>query len=181
MEYQNEQEFKHLFEIVKISKPECILEIGSMFGDTLKFWFTLKPKMVVSMDMLVPETDPRYDQQRHGHDILWDTWAKEYSVDFRLFENSHDPKAYDRISRIMPQIDFLFIDGDHSYEGVKQDFNLFAPLVKPGGIIALHDIVPNPQYGDIQVPKFWNEIKNHFFWRELIYDKNQFGIGVLVK
>lgn len=38
------------------------------------------------------------------------------------------------------KIDFVFIDGDHSYEGVKQDVDLWLPRLKSGGIIALHDI-----------------------------------------
>ena len=37
--------------------------------------------------------------------------------------------------------DFVFIDGDHSYEGLKGDWEGWAPLVKSGGIIALHDSV----------------------------------------
>lgn len=37
------------------------------------------------------------------------------------------------------QIDFLFIDGDHSYEGVKTDFELYSTLLSDRGIIAIHD------------------------------------------
>jgi hypothetical protein len=37
------------------------------------------------------------------------------------------------------KIDFLFIDGDHSYEGVKRDFELYSTLMNPKGIIVLHD------------------------------------------
>ncbi len=37
------------------------------------------------------------------------------------------------------QIDFLFIDGDHSYEGVKTDFELYSKLLSDRGIIAIHD------------------------------------------
>ena len=36
-------------------------------------------------------------------------------------------------------LDFVFIDGDHSYEGVKKDIIAWLPKVKPGGIIAGHD------------------------------------------
>lgn len=36
-------------------------------------------------------------------------------------------------------IDLLWIDGDHSYEGVKRDLTDWAPLVTPGGILACHD------------------------------------------
>lgn len=43
-------------------------------------------------------------------------------------------KGFDRA------IDFLFVDGDHSYEGVKLDVDSWFDKVKPGGIVAFHDI-----------------------------------------
>jgi hypothetical protein len=36
-------------------------------------------------------------------------------------------------------IDYLHIDADHHYEGVRLDFDLFAPLVREDGVITLHD------------------------------------------
>jgi len=37
------------------------------------------------------------------------------------------------------KIDLLFIDGDHSYEGVKQDFDLYSQILSDSGIIIIHD------------------------------------------
>jgi predicted O-methyltransferase YrrM len=39
-------------------------------------------------------------------------------------------------------LDFVFIDGDHKYEGLRADYEGFLPLVAPGGILALHDSEP---------------------------------------
>jgi predicted O-methyltransferase YrrM len=39
----------------------------------------------------------------------------------------------------VPQVDLLFIDGDHSYEGALADLTGFVPKIAPGGILALHD------------------------------------------
>jgi hypothetical protein len=36
-------------------------------------------------------------------------------------------------------ISLLWIDGDHSYKGVKSDFDYWAPYLIDGGIIAFHD------------------------------------------
>ncbi len=36
-------------------------------------------------------------------------------------------------------IDLLFIDGDHSYEGVRRDWELFSPFVAPHGVVVFHD------------------------------------------
>jgi len=49
-------------------------------------------------------------------------------------------------------IDLLFIDGDHSYAGVKSDYELYGSLVKH--IIAFHDIYT----AHIDVHRLWNEI-----------------------
>ncbi len=51
------------------------------------------------------------------------------------------------------------IDGDHSYDGVKRDFEMYEPLVGEGKPIAFHDIVPHPQAPACEVDRFWNEIK----------------------
>jgi predicted O-methyltransferase YrrM len=72
-------------------------------------------------------------------------------------------------------IDFLFIDGDHSYKAVKSDFENYSKFVRKGGIVAFHDINLIKD-----VKRFWNEVKNKGkSYRELIKDSNSLGIGVL--
>jgi len=53
-------------------------------------------------------------------------------------------------------IDILFIDGDHTYEGVKSDYEKYEPFVKQGGLIFMHDIT-HKHFG---VKNFWKEIKH---------------------
>ena len=36
-------------------------------------------------------------------------------------------------------VDFVFIDGDHSYDGLRNDWEIWSELVAPGGFVALHD------------------------------------------
>lgn len=38
-----------------------------------------------------------------------------------------------------PPVDFVFIDGEHSYEGLRRDWESWSGLVAPGGVVALHD------------------------------------------
>ena len=47
-------------------------------------------------------------------------------------------------SRSTRLFDFVFIDGDHSYEGLKADWEGWSRLIAPGGIIALHDSRSTP-------------------------------------
>ncbi|WP_160168357.1 class I SAM-dependent methyltransferase [Novipirellula maiorica] len=91
------------------------------------------------------------------------------------------------------QFDFLFIDGDHEYAGVLEDLIQWYPLVKPGGLIALHDIVPDEEAKTGVRPagrlwgggvyKLWANIKPHFEHKEFVNDWDQggFGIGVITK
>jgi len=62
-------------------------------------------------------------------------------------------------------IDLLFIDGDHSYDGVKADWDAFARHVRPFGFVAFHDTLwdlrPDPRYAraDMGVPRFVEELR----------------------
>jgi predicted O-methyltransferase YrrM len=47
--------------------------------------------------------------------------------------------SFDAVNDVPKAIDFIFIDGDHSYEGLKKDWELYSPRVVLNGIIALHD------------------------------------------
>jgi predicted O-methyltransferase YrrM len=68
-------------------------------------------------------------------------------------------------ARWMIPIDMLFIDGDHSYEGVKRDWELFSPFVVPFGVVVFHDTLwelrPDPTYAraDMGVPAFVEELR----------------------
>lgn len=47
--------------------------------------------------------------------------------------------SFDAVNDVPNNLDFIFIDGDHSLEGIKKDWALFSPKLKQGGIMALHD------------------------------------------
>ena len=103
--------------------------------------------------------------------------------------DSHLQETYDKVEKYLEgnQFDVLFIDGDHTYEGAKQDFVKYSHLVKDGGIIALHDIQEDYKTRfDVQtaswtggVPLFWREVKAAGFNTEdLISDPFQDGYGI---
>ena len=82
-------------------------------------------------------------------------------------------------------LDFLFIDGDHSYEGVLCDFMTYSPLVRTGGLIAFHDICEHPAEAKCEVKKFWDELKGKIdpeHYSEFIAEPTNWGgIGVVRK
>jgi len=80
----------------------------------------------------------------------------------------------------------LFIDGDHSYTGAIHDFLLYRHLVRAGGVIAFHDIVPDSYTrhgvrtsgyaGD--VPRVWAELSACYRSTEFVDDRDQDGAGI---
>jgi len=73
--------------------------------------------------------------------------------------DSHSQEAVSVAAQLGP-FDFLFIDTDHSYHNVKDEYIKYSPLVRKGGIIAFHDTVFHPEYGPgFTVWQFMDELK----------------------
>ena len=89
--------------------------------------------------------------------------------------------VYNKVS----DIDFLFIDGNHSYESVLCDFLLYYPLVKKGGIVGFHDTKLSES--NIGVPKLISEIRDGKFTNgnriiiDDIFHSNYLGISYFIK
>ena len=78
-------------------------------------------------------------------------------------EDSHDQMTKETLSglikRLNTDVDILFIDGDHSYEGVKKDYYMYKEFVADGGLIIFHDINEHKQVPFCRPHQFWHEIK----------------------
>jgi predicted O-methyltransferase YrrM len=175
-------EITRLLELVERLKPKTILEIGTAGGGTL-FLFTrvADPKAtIISIDLPGGPFGGGYPRWKIP---LYLSFSKSGQKIYLIRRDSHDPQTLEEVERILggEKADFLFIDGDHTYEGVKKDFEMYSPLVRDGGIIAFHDIVPGPHECVGGVPKFWREVKSNYVSREIVKDWNQggFSIGVI--
>jgi len=73
-----------------------------------------------------------------------------------ILGNSRHPDSMEMLELMLKgrKIDLLFIDGDHSFEAVKGDYELYGPLTKH--LVAFHDIRAT---NNSEVYKFWDEIK----------------------
>lgn len=78
-----------------------------------------------------------------------------------ILGNSMNSECLDKVKELLgfDDFDFLFIDGDHSYAGVKTDFLTYSPLVRKGGLIGFHDICEHSKESGCEVKKFWDELK----------------------
>lgn len=89
----------------------------------------------------------------------------EFEGFIKVDGDSGDPQIRDEALQHFGRhgIDFLFIDGDHHYEAAKKDFEMYAPAVKSGGIIAFHDIMRDPErvphHEGVEVRRLFDELK----------------------
>ena len=179
---QVKYEITKLLEILKDLTPKIILEIGTAGGGTL-YLFTriIDPEAtIISIDLPGGSFGGGYSEWKIP---LYQSFTKNQQKIKLLRADSHNPKTFKLVKSVLAdkKVDFLFIDGDHTYEGVKRDFNMYSGLVKEGGIIAFHDIVEHDPRSSCKVNNFWNEIKNDYEYLEIIEDIKQkwAGIGVI--
>ncbi|PIQ73232.1 hypothetical protein COV58_03640 [Candidatus Roizmanbacteria bacterium CG11_big_fil_rev_8_21_14_0_20_36_8] len=77
--------------------------------------------------------------------------------------------------------DYIYIDGDHSFDGVVLDFKLFIPMLNKGGYIVFHDICVkgNKSEGEYGVWKLWNKLEKEFKGIKINYVGS--GLGIVQK
>jgi predicted O-methyltransferase YrrM len=175
-------ELAALGEILAEQRPERALEIGTAHGGTLLLLTRLaSPRAtIVSVDLPGGRFGGGYGPRRRW---FYQRFARSGQQLHLLQGDSHSPEMLDRTGTVFKglSLDYLFIDGDHTYEGVRQDFELYSPLVRKGGVIAFHDIAEHPPAVGCEVARFWGEVKTRYRHSEFIEDTNQgwAGIGVL--
>jgi cephalosporin hydroxylase len=177
---QQRSEIGGMLEMLRQNPPKYVCEIGTASGGTL-FLLT----QVCRPDALLLSVDIGLSFERC---LVHARFASRRQKIVSVRGDSSAPETLGRVRSLLRghQLDLLFIDGDHSYEGVQADFLNYSPLVRPGGLIVLHDIVPDfgTRYGESTgnytggVPVFWEEIKAQCRTSELIEDPAQDGYGI---
>jgi predicted O-methyltransferase YrrM len=177
---QQRSEILGLLEILRQSPPEYVCEIGTASGGTL-FLLT----QVCRPDALLLSIDLGLSFERS---LVHARFAGRKQRIVSIRGDSRTSGTLARVRSLLHghPLDLLFIDGNHSYEGVKADFANYSPLVRSGGLIVLHDIVPDhgTRYGKPTtsytggVPAFWNGLKAQRRTSELIEDPEQDGYGI---
>lgn len=153
-----------LYGLVRSMKPEICVEIGSARGkSTCYIGAALKENGRGRLYAIDPhiQTDWNDAGSADTIDILrQNISALGLSEQVVMIRSLSEDAArnWDR------QIDLIFIDGDHSYEGVKRDWTLFVPHVKPFGVVVFHDTIwglSSDLEGrpDMGVPRFVDELR----------------------
>jgi cephalosporin hydroxylase len=179
--HQQRDEILGFLSMATLQSPRVVMEIGTAQSGTnfLLGQIMDSVEMLIAMDLRIRNMRLLSQFSRTGLNRVF------------LEGSSYTSSSYERVKKVLSgrPLDVLFIDGDHTYDGVKADYQMYRPLVKKGGLIAFHDIVDDHQtsYGrpglgwSGGVPKFWCELKlqNDFSsCSEFIADPDQDGMGI---
>jgi predicted O-methyltransferase YrrM len=178
---QARSEILQLAKILQASAPKRSLEIGTNYGGTLFLLCTLSPPgaKIISVDLPAGPFGGGYPRRKAP---LFRKFVRADQQLHLLRADSHSLETKNRVLQILDgeQLDYLFLDGDHSYSGVQRDFEMYAPLVRSGGMIAFHDIATYQRASDCEVEKFWNEVKQKYRHREIIEEVKEGSFPIAI-
>lgn len=170
---QHTYEISSLIQLLNENNIKSFMEIGTFKGGTMYLFSKICSGKKISVDFV----DPSSGYGREWN--LFDVEARNQSLrgefpDIHFIEgNSHSQEVILKVREMLgaEKIDFLFIDGDHTYDGVRRDYLMYREFVKKGGYIAFHDIIDCHfhQENGCDVFRFWNEVqgnKQEFICRE---------------
>jgi len=134
--YTTNQELLKLYELAKsLPKKSLAVEIGSYIGASS----LLIAKGLHNESKLICIDTWQNDAMTEGN---WDSFSefiKNVNTVKKKIETIRNTSVLAG-TNFNEKIDFLFIDGDHSYDAVKKDVDIWFPKLKSGGIIVMHDI-----------------------------------------
>jgi hypothetical protein len=121
-------------------------EVGVHIGDFSATILNLaKPKKLFLIDPWKYFEDPAYKDSMYGGErVTQKDMDQRYEMVAKRFNREvgsgtveiFREMSFDAAGRFQDgELDFVYVDGDHSYEGVSRDLKVFFPKVKVGGLI----------------------------------------------
>lgn len=180
---QDLSEFKSFIEFAQSVGVKSYLEIGARYGDSFHAMMTHLPKGSIGVAIDLPGA---YWGKKGSADDLALACAHLNSCGYHaycIFGDSQSQRVFNTLMKLDFLFDLVFIDGDHRYEAVKTDFDMYGNLAP---YTAFHDINTSQTISKdghkLGVTKLWNEIKQNHDYYEWINKNSEkdFGIGLLL-
>ncbi len=113
----------------------------------------------------------KIDAKKHFSKLGLSSYISTYVMTTKEFATTYPKKRYQ----------YIYVDGNHSYEGVKLDYSLFWPMLTNGGFMVFHDVHVKwtKNLGKFGVWKLWRELKHT---NKIIFPfPKESGLGIIQK
>jgi predicted O-methyltransferase YrrM len=155
-----------LYGLARSMKPKVCVEIGSARGKSACFvGLALRRNGGGRLYAIDPHSPTNWNDTNSVDTfaIITENLRRSGAAEFvEIVRKTSDEAAKDWKHKI----DLIFIDGDHSYEGVKRDWELFLPHLSEFGVVVFHDTLwdlrPDAKLSraDMGVPRFVDELRD---------------------
>nr|WP_319388766.1 class I SAM-dependent methyltransferase [uncultured Cohaesibacter sp.] len=152
----------------EVRSADLTLDLGIASGGQTKF---LRDQFDAKQTIIL-------DDGNHPLFKHWSRIKKEVKSEivFEMIEDSHKPSVREALKPWYGKVDFAYVDGDHSYKGLRQDIFLMKHLLKDGAFMVLHDTTAVWDCRQV----FKDLIRSPEFHLYRNFD-NRFGISVWIK
>ncbi|WP_082376621.1 class I SAM-dependent methyltransferase, partial [Ahrensia marina] len=164
------------FDLMVFMQPQVVVELGTHYG--CSFFAFLQAAKDFDLDVSIYAIDSWVGDEHAGFygDDVFDLVK---TIVFQHFKSQNAVMLRKRFDEALSDIqdgciNLLHIDGLHTYDAVKHDFETWLPKLAKDGVVLFHDIAPDTGYGSA---KYWSEIKHKFPHYEFLH--HSWGLGVL--
>lgn len=145
------------FLLSRLPKQAVGAEIGVWQGDfSARILEKAQPRLLHLIDPWLHRTDPSHANALYGRaqqeqmDQLHSAVCSKFAAQMASGQVCvHRTTSADAMGKLTPEsLDYVYIDGDHAFEGVSADLELSFTRVRPGGLICVDDHVLGKWWGD---------------------------------
>ena len=166
------------YDIMEAQRPRLLVELGAYNG--LSFFGFCQAVVEHDFECLCYAVDT-WEGDKHTDqydDSIFKDVQQHARENYRGFTYLMRMLFNDALQHFKDEsIDLLHIDGLHTYEAVREDFENWYPKVAPGGIVLFHDV--RARIKDFGAWKFWGELESSH--EQCFRFDHGFGLGVLRK